>query len=58
MHFTPWDSTNIFLCAIAPLEYADVVRTLETSVNAYRHPEDNSNLQDNLRVDGIAMMIH
>jgi hypothetical protein len=58
MYFTPRDRTNIFLSAIAPSEYADVVRTLETSVNAYLHPEDNGDLQDNLCIDGIAMMIH
>jgi hypothetical protein len=58
MYFTPRDRTNIFLSAIAPSEYADVVRTLETSVNANRHPEEDSDLPDTLCVDGIAMMIH
>ena len=32
--------------------------TLQTSVDAYRHPDDEDDLPDNLRVDGIAMSIH
>jgi hypothetical protein len=58
VYFTPRDSTNIFLCAIAPSEYSTAVTTLQTSVNAYRHPDDEDDLPDNLRVDGIAMSIH
>jgi hypothetical protein len=58
MYFTPRDRANIFLCAIAPLEYANIVTTLQTTVDAYHHPDDDGDLPDNLRVDGIAMMIH
>jgi hypothetical protein len=43
---------------VAPSDYADVVTNLQTMVNAFHHPDDDNNLPDNLRVDGIAMMIH
>jgi hypothetical protein len=58
IYYTPRNRTNIFLWAIAPSEYADVVTTLQTSADSYRHPDDDGNLPDNLRVDGISMMIH
>ncbi len=58
MFFSSRDRTNIFLRAIAPSEYADVVTTLQTSVDAYRHPEDDGLLPDHLRLDGIATLIH
>ncbi len=57
-YFTPRDRTNIFLCAIAPSEYADIVTTLQTTVDAYCHPEDDRDLPENLHVICIAMMIH
>jgi hypothetical protein len=49
---------NIFLWAIAPSNYADVVTTLQTSVNANRNPEDDGYLPDHLRINGIATMIN
>jgi hypothetical protein len=58
MFFSSRDQTNIFLRAIAPSEYADVVTTIQTTVDAYRHPEDDGLLPEHLRLDGIAMMIH
>ncbi len=36
MLFSSRDWTNIFLLAIAPSEYADVVATIQTTVDAYR----------------------
>jgi hypothetical protein len=58
MFFSSHDQTNIFLWANAPSEYADVVTTIQTTVDAYRHPEDDGLLPEHLRLDSIAMMIH
>jgi hypothetical protein len=57
-YFTPRNRTNMFLHAIAPSEYANAVTVLQTTVDAYRHPEDDGDLPDNLWIDGIIMMIH
>jgi hypothetical protein len=58
MFFSSHDQTNIFLRAIAPSEYADVVTTIQTTIDAYRHPDDDGLLPEHLCLDGIAMMIH
>jgi hypothetical protein len=58
IYYMPRDRWNIFLCAVAPSNYADVVTNLQTMVNAFHHPDIDNNLPDNLRVNGIAMMIH
>ncbi len=58
IYYTPRDRSNIFLRAVAPSDYADVVTNFQTMVDAFHHPDDNNDLPDNLRVDGIAMMIH
>ncbi len=57
MFFSSHDHTNIFLWAIAPSEYADVVTTIQTTVDAYCHPDDGV-LPEHLQLNGIAMMIH
>jgi hypothetical protein len=46
MFFLSRDCTTIFLCAVTPLEYADVVTNLQTSVDAYCHPDNNGILPD------------
>ena len=56
--FSPRDRTNIFLRAVAPSEYADVVTTIMTSVDTYRHPDDDGHLPDQFRLNEIAMLIH
>ncbi len=58
MFFSSRDRTTIFLCAITPSEYTDVVTTLQTSVDAYRHPDNDGILPDHLRLDKIATLIH
>jgi hypothetical protein len=50
--------TNIFLCVVAPSEYADIVTTIQTSVYTYRHPDDNGHLPDQNCLNEIAMLIH
>jgi hypothetical protein len=35
-----------------------MVTTLQTSVDAYRHPNNDCLLLDHLHLDGIAMLIH
>jgi hypothetical protein len=52
------DRTNIFLWAVAPSNYANVMTTFQTSVDAYRNPEDDGYLPNLLRINGIAMMIN
>ena len=58
MYFSSRDRTTIFLRAVTPSEYADVVTSLQTSVDAYRHPDNDGILPDHLRLDGIATLIH
>jgi hypothetical protein len=58
MFFSSRDRTTIFLRAVTPSEYADVVTNLQTSINAYRHPDNDGILPDHLRLDGIATLIH
>jgi hypothetical protein len=58
MFFSSRDRTTIFLRAVTPSEYADVVTSLMTSVDAYRHPDNDGILPDHLRLDGIAALIH
>jgi hypothetical protein len=58
MFFSSCDCTNIFLHAVAPSEYDNVVMTLQRSVDAYPHPDDNGLPPDHLRLNGIAMLIH
>ena len=57
MFFSSRDRTTIFLRAVTPSEYADVVTSLQTSVDAYRHPNNDGFLPDHLRLDGIATLI-
>ena len=56
--FSARDRTNIFLRAVAPSEYADIVTTIMTSVDTYRHPDDDGHLPDQFRLNEIAMLIH
>ena len=58
MFFSSRDRTTIFLRAVTPSEYADVVTNLQTSVDAYCHPDNDGILPDHLRLDGIATLIH
>jgi hypothetical protein len=46
MFFMACNHTNIFLRAVAPSEYANVITTIQTSVDTYRHPDDNGHLPD------------
>ncbi len=52
------DHTNIFLCAFTPSEYANVITTIQTSVNTYRHPDDDGHLPDQFCLNEIVMLIH
>ena len=56
--FTPRDRTNIFLRAVVSSEYADVITTVQTSVDTYRHPDDDGHLPDQFRISEIAMLVH
>jgi hypothetical protein len=56
--FTSRDRTNIFLQAVASSEYADVVTTIQTSVDTYCHPDDDGHLPDQFRLSEIAMLVH
>ncbi len=52
------DRTNIFLWAVAPSDYANVMTMLQTSVDAYHNPKDDGYLPDHLCINGIAIMIN
>ena len=52
------DCTSMFLKAVASSEYADIVTTLQSNVDSYRHIDDEYFLPQNYRVTNIAMLIH
>jgi hypothetical protein len=58
MFFSSRMQTNIFLCNIQQSEYADVVTTLQSHVNAYLVDDDEGYLPANLCINGIATAIH
>ncbi len=58
MFFSSRTQTNIFLRNIQLSEYADVVTTLQSHVNAYICEEDEGYLPTNLCINGIATAIH
>jgi hypothetical protein len=58
MFFSAPTQTNIFLRNIQLLEYADVVTTLQSQVNAYLADDDEGYLPANLCINGIATAIH
>jgi hypothetical protein len=50
--------TNMFLRAITSSEYADVITTVQSHVDVFRHEDDDSFLPTHLRLRGIANMLH
>jgi len=52
------DCTTMFLKAIAASEYADIVTTLQSNVDSYRHDDDEYFLPQHFRVTHMAMLIH
>ena len=52
------DRTTMFLKAVASSEYADIVTTLQSNVDSYRHLDDEYFLPQHFRVTNIAMLIH
>ncbi len=56
--YSSCDRTKIFIWAVAPSDYANVVTMLQTSVDAYRNPKDGGYLPDHLCIDGNATMIN
>ena len=52
------DRTTLFLKAVASSEYADIVTTLQSNVNSYRHLDDEYFLPQHFRVTNIAMLVH
>ena len=57
MFFSARTQTNMFLRNILPSEYADVVTTLQSQVNAYLAEDDDGYLPANLCINGIATAI-
>jgi hypothetical protein len=58
MFFSACTQTNIFLRNIWLSDYADVVTTLQSQVNAYLADDDNGYLPVNLCINGIATAKH
>ncbi len=58
MFFSARTQTNILLRNIQLSEYADVVTTLQSQVNAYLSDDDDGFLPANLRINGIATAIY
>ena len=51
------DRTTMFLKAVASSKYADIVTTLQSNVDSYRHLDDEYFLPQHFRVTNIAMLI-
>ena len=47
----------MFLKAVASSKYADIVTTLQSNVDSYRHLDDEYFLPQHFRVTNIAMLI-
>jgi hypothetical protein len=58
VHFTSRHRTSIFLHAVASTEYADIVATMQSNINAYRHPDDDNFLPQHFRLTNMASQIH
>jgi hypothetical protein len=58
MFFSSRTQTNIFLLTIQQSEYADVVTTYQSHVNAYLADNNDGCLPSNLRINGVATAIH
>jgi hypothetical protein len=58
MFFSARTQTNMFLRNIQPSEFADVVTTLQSQVNAYLSDDDDGFLPANLCINGIATAIY
>ena len=58
MFFSACTQTNIFLRNIQFLEYADVITTLQSQVNAYLSDDNDGYLPANLCINGIATAIY
>jgi hypothetical protein len=58
MFFSSSTQTNIFLRNIQQSEYANVVTTLQSHVNAYICEDGDGYLPTNLCINGIATSIH
>ena len=58
MFFSACMQTNIFLRNIQFLEYADVITTLQSQVNAYLSDDNDGYLPANLCINGIATAIY
>jgi hypothetical protein len=48
----------MFLRAITSSKYADVITTIQSHVDVFRHEDDNGFLPTHLRLHGIANMLH
>ncbi len=58
VYFNTRDRTIMFLKAIASTEYANIVTSLQSNIDSYRHPDDEYFLPQNYRLTNIAMLIH
>ncbi len=58
MFYNSRSRTNMFLRGITSSEYADVITTLKSNIDMYRHADDNGFLPQHLRLNGIATMLH
>jgi len=52
------DCTSMFLKAVASLEYADIITTLQSNVDSYRHIDDEYFLPQHYHITNIAVLIH
>ncbi len=56
--FNTRDCTTMFLKAVASSKYANIVTTLRSNVDSYRHPDKEYFLPQNFQLTNIAMLIH
>jgi hypothetical protein len=50
--------TSMFLCVITSSEYADVITTIQSHVDVFRHEDNDGFLPTHLCLHGIAKMLH
>jgi hypothetical protein len=58
MFYGSRSSTNMFLCGIASLEYANITTMLKSNIDMYWHADNDCFLTQHLCLNGIAIMLH
>ncbi len=58
VYFNTRDRTTLFLKSVASTKYANIVTSLQSNIDLYRHPDDEYFLPQNYCLTNIAMLTH